>query len=148
MTTIIVIIGMDCKNRLQNWEDFSRIIWVAPILLRKEGDIGLARDKKKTADSPISESQPCATTAAVGRTAGRDSDHLTFLMNVSAFTIAKLSQDGKTYFFFDDFRDLPALDRAIATACFCGLPAAISRLMLADTTFLDLPDWSGMIDFQ
>ena len=31
------------------------------------------------------------------------------------------------------FRDLPAFDSAIATACFWGLPAFISVLMLADT---------------
>lgn len=41
--------------------------------------------------------------------------------------------------------DLPALERAIATACFCGLPAAISVLMFLDTVFLELPVFNGII---
>ncbi|HEV2178348.1 MAG TPA: hypothetical protein VGU20_31125 [Stellaceae bacterium] len=44
--------------------------------------------------------------------------------------------------YFPFFRLLirPALRMAIATACFCGLPAVISVLMLAETTALLLPD--------
>ncbi len=38
-----------------------------------------------------------------------------------------------------------AFDRAIATACFCGLPAAISFLMLLDMTFLLLPFFNVML---
>jgi len=40
--------------------------------------------------------------------------------------------------------DIPALDMAIATACFLGFPAAISVLMLEDTVFLLEPDFNGM----
>ena len=40
--------------------------------------------------------------------------------------------------------DIPALDIAIATACFCGLPAAISFFMLEETTFLLDPDFNGI----
>src|SRR5271166_2758309 len=39
---------------------------------------------------------------------------------------------------------LRATDNAIATACFCGFPAAISVLMLDDTADLDLPCLSGI----
>jgi hypothetical protein len=42
------------------------------------------------------------------------------------------------------FRDLPALDKAIATACFCGLPAFISVSMLSEITFLLEPDLRGI----
>src|ERR1041385_820782 len=42
------------------------------------------------------------------------------------------------------FRDLPALCIAIATACFCGRPAAISVLMFAAITFLLEPFFKGM----
>ena len=48
---------------------------------------------------------------------------------------------GITHYFFLDF---PAWDRAIATACFCGLPALISARMFAETTFLDLPFCNGI----
>src|SRR5262245_14303595 len=44
----------------------------------------------------------------------------------------------------EDLLDLPAFESAIAIACFCGLPAAISVLMLELTVFLELPDLSGM----
>ena len=44
--------------------------------------------------------------------------------------------------------DLPALDIAIATACFCGLPSLTNVLMLEDTAFSDLPDFSGIINFR
>jgi hypothetical protein len=43
--------------------------------------------------------------------------------------------EGAGYF----FRLLPALLRAIATACFCGRPAFVSVLMLLLTTFWLLP---------
>ena len=46
------------------------------------------------------------------------------------------------YFFF---LALPATDKAIATACFWGLPAAISVLMFWDTVFRDLPFLSGIM---
>jgi hypothetical protein len=39
------------------------------------------------------------------------------------------------HFFFFFFLDLPALAKAIAIACFLGLPALISFLMLADIVF-------------
>jgi hypothetical protein len=39
---------------------------------------------------------------------------------------------------------LPALLRAIATACFCGLPALISVLMFELIVFRDEPFLSGM----
>jgi hypothetical protein len=39
---------------------------------------------------------------------------------------------------------LPALLKAIATACFCGLPALISVLMLELTVLRDDPFLSGM----
>ena len=52
------------------------------------------------------------------------------------------------HFFFLPLRLLPAFARAIAIACFCGLPAFISALMLADTTSLDLPFLSGMTPFS
>jgi hypothetical protein len=39
---------------------------------------------------------------------------------------------------------LPALLRAMATACFCGLPAFISVLMLELTVLRDDPFLSGM----
>ena len=37
---------------------------------------------------------------------------------------------------------------AIATACFCGLPAAISRRMLVEMVFRDLPRSSGIFHLQ
>src|SRR5271166_1895155 len=40
---------------------------------------------------------------------------------------------------------LRATDNAIATACFCGFPAAISVLMLDDTADLLLPGFRGML---
>src|SRR5262245_24084911 len=40
--------------------------------------------------------------------------------------------------------DFPAFDNAIATACFGGLPAAISVLMFSLTTFFDLPFFNGI----
>lgn len=40
--------------------------------------------------------------------------------------------------------DNPAFDMAIATACRCGRPAAISVLMLDEITFWLLPDLSGI----
>src|SRR5215469_1151478 len=43
------------------------------------------------------------------------------------------------------FFDLPALLMAIATACFCGLPAAISVLIFWETAALPLPFTSGII---
>lgn len=42
-------------------------------------------------------------------------------------------------------RALPALLNAIAMACFCGLPAFISALMLAETAFCELPFLSGTV---
>jgi len=42
-------------------------------------------------------------------------------------------------------RDLPALLRAMAIACFLGLPAFISVRMLDDTVFLDEPRLSGIL---
>ena len=41
-------------------------------------------------------------------------------------------------------RDLPAFDNAIATACFCGLPAAISVSILVDTVLRLLPVFRGI----
>ena len=46
--------------------------------------------------------------------------------------------------FLDFLRDRPALDRAAATACFCGWPALIISRILEETVFLDLPDLRGM----
>ena len=43
-----------------------------------------------------------------------------------------------------DFRDLPAFDKAIATACFCGRPDNISWRMLLLITFRDFPRLSGI----
>jgi hypothetical protein len=40
--------------------------------------------------------------------------------------------------------DLPAFDRAIAIACFWGRPDFISVRILAEITFWDLPDLSGI----
>jgi hypothetical protein len=42
-------------------------------------------------------------------------------------------------------RFFPALDRAIAIACFFGLPDAISVLMFSDITFFDFPFFNGTI---
>jgi len=39
---------------------------------------------------------------------------------------------------------LPALLSAIAMACFCGLPAAISVFMLAEITFFEEPFLRGI----
>jgi hypothetical protein len=41
-------------------------------------------------------------------------------------------------------RDLPAFESAIATACFCGIPAALSRLMFPLIVFRDDPRFNGM----
>jgi hypothetical protein len=52
------------------------------------------------------------------------------------------------HFFFVGFLfDLPALLMAIATACFCGLPAAISVLIFLEIVFLEEPFFSGMTYF-
>lgn len=52
---------------------------------------------------------------------------------------------GFSHFFrFGLLRDLPAFEKAIATACFCGLPARISVAMFSLMTFLLDPDLSGM----
>jgi len=40
--------------------------------------------------------------------------------------------------------DFPALLRAIATACFCGLPASTSRLMFCEMVFFEEPFLSGI----
>lgn len=45
------------------------------------------------------------------------------------------------FFFFFDF---PALLIAMATACFCGLPAWTSVEIFSLITFFDLPDLRGM----
>jgi hypothetical protein len=45
---------------------------------------------------------------------------------------------------FDFGFDFPAFDKAMATAWPCGLPAAISVLMLAEIVFRDDPRFSGM----
>src|SRR5574337_29503 len=42
----------------------------------------------------------------------------------------------------------PAFDIAIAIACFCGFPAAISVLMFSEITFLDFPDFNGIFGPQ
>jgi hypothetical protein len=47
---------------------------------------------------------------------------------------------GDAHYFFLAF---PALDRAMATACFWGLPAFISVLMLAETVLAELPRFKG-----
>jgi len=47
---------------------------------------------------------------------------------------------GDTHYFFLAF---PAWDRAMATACFWGLPAFISVLMLAEIVLGDLPRFRG-----
>lgn len=44
------------------------------------------------------------------------------------------------------FLDLPAFERAMAIACFCGRPTLISVLMLAEMTFLLEPFLSGIPD--
>jgi hypothetical protein len=46
----------------------------------------------------------------------------------------------RAFYFF-----LPADRNAIAMACFCGWPFLISRPMLAETVFSELPFKSGMI---
>jgi len=43
------------------------------------------------------------------------------------------------------FLHLLALDRAIATACFCGLPDLISALMFELIVFDEHPDFNGII---
>lgn len=50
------------------------------------------------------------------------------------------SQIGSYFPFFD----FPALLRAIATDCFCGLPAFISVFMLLEMIFLLEPFFSGI----
>lgn len=50
--------------------------------------------------------------------------------------------------FFHFLRPFPALDRAIATACFCGLPAFISVRMFAEMVLTDLPFFRGMMLLQ
>ena len=45
---------------------------------------------------------------------------------------------------FGLLRLLPALESAMATACFCGLPAALSVRMFALMVFWDLPFLSGI----
>jgi hypothetical protein len=57
-------------------------------------------------------------------------------------TLFFLSQNLLDHFFFLFF---PALLSAIATACFRGLPAFISVLMLLEIAFFDLPFFRGMI---
>src|SRR5210317_2611238 len=52
------------------------------------------------------------------------------------------ANSANTYFFL---LLLPALDRAIAIACFWGLPLLISVLMLAEIVLLDLPLLSGIL---
>jgi hypothetical protein len=47
------------------------------------------------------------------------------------------------YFFL--FLHLLALDSAIATACFCGLPDLISALMFELIVFDEHPDFNGII---
>jgi len=42
--------------------------------------------------------------------------------------------------------DLPAFDKAIATACFCGLPSLTIIRMLEDTALSDLPDFNGIMN--
>ena len=59
--------------------------------------------------------------------------------NQAAFAAAN---SANTYFFL---LLLPALDRAIAIACFWGLPLFISVLMLAEIVLLDLPLLSGIL---
>ena len=44
----------------------------------------------------------------------------------------------------DGLFDLPAFDKAIAIACFCGRPDFISVRIFAEITFCDLPDLSGI----
>ncbi len=46
------------------------------------------------------------------------------------------------HFFFGDF---PALARAMATACFVGLPSAFNVPMFVATVFCDDPGFSGMM---
>jgi hypothetical protein len=41
---------------------------------------------------------------------------------------------------------LPAFDKAIATACFCGLPSLTIERMLEDTVLSDLPDFNGILN--
>lgn len=50
-----------------------------------------------------------------------------------------------SYFFLGIFApDFRAVFNAMATACFWGLPAAISVLMFALIAFFDLPFFSGI----
>jgi hypothetical protein len=55
--------------------------------------------------------------------------------------------DWVRYFDRLDLLLLPAFFRAIATACFCGLPAFISVLMFELTVLCDEPFLSGMVGF-
>jgi hypothetical protein len=56
-------------------------------------------------------------------------------------SLARGEFDRLFHFFFA----FPALLRAMAIACFCGLPAFISALMLAEIVFLDDPFFSGIL---
>lgn len=70
------------------------------------------------------------------RTTGKLSSFLYARLTVTHSATAA----GDTHYFFP-FR---AVDRAIAIACFCGLPAFISVLMLAEMVALDEPFFRGI----
>ena len=68
------------------------------------------------------------------------------MLTLGFFRPATISQ----YLPFDfGFRfDLPAFDRAIATACRCGLPSLRSFAIFCETVFEELPGFNGMSSLQ
>jgi hypothetical protein len=72
---------------------------------------------------------------------------LSFFLTLSCVWKLLVFDHWHDYFLFFGL-DCPAFDRAIAIACFCGLPAFISLRMLVEIVFCDLPDLSGMINID
>jgi hypothetical protein len=54
----------------------------------------------------------------------------------------------RQFFLPPEGRLLPAVFNAMATACFCGLPAAISVLIFDEMVFRDEPFFSGMVSLH
>jgi len=71
---------------------------------------------------------------------------LSFFLTLSCVWELLVFDHWHDYFlFFGCGLDCPALDRAIAIACFCGLPAFISLRILVEIVFCDVPDLSGIL---
>lgn len=64
------------------------------------------------------------------------------IMSFFIFSFQKAPRKGPTVYFFLLF---PALLMAIATACFWGLPACISFLILEEMVFCEEPDFKGVM---